>query len=40
MQTKKKIYGEIFKLGINPKILVGGHLMVEFVKEESEVFHQ
>lgn len=35
METKKAIYGEIFKLGINPKILVGGNLMVEFEKEKD-----
>ncbi len=33
--TKQKVYGEIFKLAINPKILVGGNLMVEFVKETN-----
>lgn len=31
--TTKQVYHEIYKLGINPKILVGGHLMVEFEKE-------
>ncbi len=31
-ETKKKIYGEIFRLSISPKLLVDGHLMVEFVK--------
>ncbi len=38
-QTKKKIYGEIFRLSIDPKILIDGHLMVEFVKicEADEV---
>lgn len=38
-ETKKKIYGEIFDLSINPKILIDGHLMVEFVKisEADEV---
>lgn len=34
-QTKKEIYGEIFKLAINPKILVAGNLMVEFEKEQD-----
>lgn len=34
-QTKKKVYGEIFKLSINPSILVGGSIMVEFVKERD-----
>ena len=31
--AKKQVYREIFRLGISPKILVGGHLMVEFRKE-------
>jgi SAM-dependent methyltransferase len=31
--TKKQVYGEIFRLSINPKLLVSGHLMVEFIKE-------
>ena len=35
IKTKKEIYGEIFKLAINPKILVGGNLMVEFEKEQD-----
>jgi hypothetical protein len=30
--VKKKVYKEVFKLSINPKILVDGHLMVEFNK--------
>lgn len=30
---KKKIYGEVFKYACSPKILVDGHLMVEFEKE-------
>jgi len=34
-QTKKKTYKEIFKYLINPKILAGGSLMVEFVKEKD-----
>ncbi|MDX1903839.1 MAG: methyltransferase domain-containing protein [Thermonemataceae bacterium] len=34
-ETKKAIYGEIFRLSINPKILVGGDLMVEFEKEQD-----
>ncbi|MDN5200379.1 class I SAM-dependent methyltransferase [Fulvivirgaceae bacterium BMA10] len=33
--TKKMIYGEIYKLSINPKILVGGNLMVEFIKDQD-----
>jgi ubiquinone/menaquinone biosynthesis C-methylase UbiE len=35
MKTKKEIYGEILRLAINPKILVGGNLMIEFIKEED-----
>jgi ubiquinone/menaquinone biosynthesis C-methylase UbiE len=35
LETKKEIYGEIFNLAINPKILVGGSLMVEFEKEQD-----
>ncbi len=34
-ETKKKTYGEIFRLAINPKILVGGNLMIEFTKEQD-----
>lgn len=34
-KTKKAVYGEIFKLAIHPKILVGGHLMIEFEKEKE-----
>lgn len=33
--TKKSVYKEIFRLAINPKILVGGNLMVEFSKEQG-----
>lgn len=32
--TKKKVYGELFKLGTSRKILIGGDLMVEFIKEK------
>lgn len=35
METKKAVYGEIFKLSINPKILIGSKLMVEFEKEQD-----
>jgi ubiquinone/menaquinone biosynthesis C-methylase UbiE len=35
IETKKKVYGEIFRLSINPKILVGSNLMVEFIKEQD-----
>jgi len=34
-ETRKKVYREIFRLAINPKILVGGNLMVEFIKEQD-----
>ncbi len=34
-KIKKEIYGEIFKLAINPKVLVGSNLMVEFEKEQD-----
>lgn len=34
-KTKKEVYGEIFKLAVNPKVLVGANLMVEFEKEED-----
>ncbi len=33
--TKKEVYKEIFKLSINPKILVDGHIFVEFEKEKE-----
>jgi SAM-dependent methyltransferase len=31
-EIKNKVYKKIFKLSINPKILIDGHLMVEFTK--------
>jgi len=34
-ETKKSVYGEIFRLSVDPKILVGGNLMVEFIKEKN-----
>ncbi len=34
-ETKKMVYGEIFRLSIHPKILVGADLMVEFIKEQD-----
>jgi SAM-dependent methyltransferase len=39
--TKRQVYGEILNLAVNPGILVGGNLMVEFIKEKnsSEVGH-
>ncbi|MEX1138957.1 MAG: class I SAM-dependent methyltransferase, partial [Bacteroidota bacterium] len=32
---QRGVYRELFKLSINPKILVDGHLFVEFVKERN-----
>lgn len=32
METKKAVYGEIYHLAINTKLLVDGHLMIEFKK--------
>ena len=32
---QKKIFKEIFLLSINPKLLVDGHLFVEFIKEKN-----
>lgn len=34
-EVKKEIYSEIFRISINPKILISGHLMVEFEKEKE-----
>jgi len=34
-KTKREVYGEVFRLSINPKILVGANLMIEFVKEND-----
>lgn len=34
-ETKNNVYGEIFKLSINQKILIGADLMVEFVKDQE-----
>lgn len=31
-QLKKKIYGEVFSLAVNPKILIDKHLLIEFEK--------
>jgi SAM-dependent methyltransferase len=33
--TKKAVYSEVYKLAVNPKILVASHLMVEFEKEQN-----
>ena len=35
METKRSVYKEVFRLSIDPKILIGGHLMVEFEKEKD-----
>ncbi|MDD2563263.1 MAG: methyltransferase domain-containing protein [Salinivirgaceae bacterium] len=35
MREKKAIYGEVFRIAINPKILVGSNLMIEFEKEQD-----
>lgn len=32
---QKEVYKEIFMLSINPKLLVDGHLFVEFIKEKD-----
>ena len=32
---QKQVYKEIFRLSINPKLLVDGHLFVEFLKEKE-----
>jgi len=34
-KIKKEVYGEIFRLNVNPKILVDGTLLVEFEKEHE-----
>ena len=34
-ETVKAVYDEIFRLSISPRILIGGHLMVEFEKEQD-----
>tara|TARA_Y100000589_G_scaffold191203_1_gene181089 strand:+ start:1016 stop:1864 length:849 start_codon:yes stop_codon:yes gene_type:complete len=34
-KIKKEVYLEIFKLSINPRILVDGHLFIEFEKEKE-----
>lgn len=33
MKIKKEVYGEVFGLSVNPGILTGGNLMIEFEKE-------
>lgn len=34
--TKKSVYREIYRLAVDPKILVDGHLMVEFTKNKEQ----
>jgi len=34
-KTKREVYNEIFRLSVNPKILVDGHIFVEFEKEKE-----
>ncbi len=34
-ETKRKIYGEVFRLSVSPKILTGANLMAEFEKEND-----
>lgn len=34
-ETKREVYKEIFNLSINPKILVGSHIFIEFEKEKE-----
>jgi len=33
IEIKRKVYMELFRLAISPKILIGADLMVEFEKE-------
>jgi len=33
--SKREVYKEIFKLNINPKILIDGHLFIEFTKDKN-----
>ncbi len=32
---KRAVYDEVFKISVNPKLLVSGHLMVTFIKEKE-----
>jgi SAM-dependent methyltransferase len=34
-ETRKEVYSEIYRLSVNPKILVCADLMIEFVKEQE-----
>jgi SAM-dependent methyltransferase len=33
METKRRVYGEVFKLAINPRLLINSHIFIEFEKE-------
>ena len=33
MDTKKEVYSEIFKLAVNPRLLINSHIFIEFEKE-------
>ncbi|MBL6973875.1 MAG: class I SAM-dependent methyltransferase [Sulfurimonas sp.] len=35
MTTKREVYGEIFKLAINPRFLVNSHIFIEFEKSHD-----
>ena len=37
-ELKKDVYGELFKLAIDPRLLVDGTLFVEFTKEMDSEF--
>jgi hypothetical protein len=37
-ELKKEVYGELYKLAINPRLLVDGTLFVEFSKEMDSEF--
>jgi len=34
-KIKKKVYKELFRLSVDPKILTGSHLMIEFEKQQE-----
>lgn len=34
-ETRKQVYSEIFRLSINPKILISSSIMIEFIKEQD-----
>ena len=35
MEVKREVYGEVYRLSIDPKILIQSHLMIEFEKEQE-----